>query len=566
MNPDNTTVAGAEGRFPPSRAANSAYSVVAIAALMILSLWAGLHYYIDFERRQTVHEAEQGLANYARAFGEHTVRTARVLDQTTMFVKREYEALGSRLDLERYGRDGVFLDQFYNLIVVIDEDGWVKLVNRPLPKSNVKDREHFQVHVAADTGQVFISKPVLGRSSGKWSIQFTRRINKSDGSFGGIVVTSLDPTYFTEFYKAVEFGNNGVVTLVGTDGIVRARHSAISSEIGQDISNTELFGKVAAADHGTYTATDPVDGIRRVYSYRRLKEYPLVVLVGSAESDILAEVDDHITLLHMLGGAITLLIILASAAVLTLLRNQAKVEASLRRSEQEALSSSRMKSEFLARMSHELRTPLNGILGFSEYLRDNSHEQEHREFAGTIHQAGNHLLSLVNATLDLAKIEAGKMEILRKPEHLEPLVRSTIAVHQPHAEKKGLDLVAEFEAGLPEMFHCDATKVVQIFNNLIHNAIKFTEQGRVTVAAARSGSGIRFSVTDTGPGIPPEQQPLLFDRFRQLDSFNTRSHEGSGLGLALAKELVELMGGQIGFTSAPGTGSSFHFTLPDGHS
>jgi|LNFM01.1.fsa_nt_gb two-component system, NarL family, sensor histidine kinase BarA len=566
MNPGNTTVAEAEGQFPPSKAANSAYSVVAIAALMILSLWAGLRYYIDFERQQTVREAEQGLANYSRAFGEHTVRTARVLDQTTMFVKREYESSGGRLDLERYGSDGVFLDQFYNLIVVVDKDGWVKLANRPLPKSNVKDREHFQVHVAADTGQVFISKPVLGRSSGKWSVQFTRRINNPDGSFGGIVVTSLDPYYFTEFYKAVEFGAHSVVALVGTDGIVRARHSATSSEIGQDVSKAVVFSKLAEAGQGTYTATSPVDGIRRVYAYRRLKEYPLVVLVGRAESEILAEIEGHINLLHMLGGAITLLIMLASAAVLTLLRNQAKVEASLRRSEQEALSSSRMKSEFLARMSHELRTPLNGILGFSEYLRDNSHEPEHREFAGTIHQAGNHLLSLVNATLDLAKIEAGKMEISRKPVPLEHLVRSTIAIHQPYAEKKGLGLVAEFESGLPEMFHCDETKMAQVLNNLIHNAIKFAEQGRVTVAVAKSGSGIRFSVTDTGPGIPPEQQPLLFDGFRQLDSFNTRNHEGNGLGLALAKELVELMGGQIGFKSVPGTGSSFHFALPDGHS
>jgi len=561
-----TTTSEAKVQSPLSGTSSTTYSIVALAVLLILSLWAGLRYYVEYERRQTTEEAEKSLANYARAFGEHTVRTARVLDQTTMFVKREYESRGGRLDLERYGSDGVFLDQFYNLIVVVDEDGWVQLANRPLPKSNVKDREHFQVHVAADTGQVFISKPVLGRSSGKWSVQFTRRINKPDGSFGGIVVTSLDPYYFTEFYKAVEFGAHSVVTLVGTDGIVRARHSATSSEIGQDVSKAVVFGKLAQADQGTYTATSPVDGIRRVYAYRKLKEYPLVVLVGRAESEILAEIEGHINLLHMLGGAITLLIMLASAAVLTLFRNQAKVEASLRRSEQEALSSSRMKSEFLARMSHELRTPLNGILGFAEYLRDNSREPEHREFAGTIHQAGNHLLSLVNATLDLAKIEAGKIKISRKPEPLETLVSRTVAVHQPYAEKKGLVLATEFEAGLPEIVYCDATKVVQVLNNLIHNAIKFTDNGNVTVSVAKSGSGIRFSVTDTGPGIPGDRQGLLFDRFRQLDAFNTRNHEGSGLGLALAKELVELMGGRIGCTSTPGAGSTFHFSLPDGHS
>ncbi|MGE4110030.1 MAG: ATP-binding protein [Burkholderiales bacterium] len=539
-----------------------AYSVVAISAVLILSLWVGLRYYAALELRQTMHEAEQNLAGYARAFGEHTVRTARVLDQTAMFVKHEYETMGSRLDLGKYGSAGIFLDQFYNLIVVVDEDGWVRQVNRPLPASNVKDREHFRVHIPSDTGQVFISKPVLGRSSGKWSIQFTRRINKPDGSFGGIVVASLDPTYFTEFYKAVEFGSQSVVTLIGTDGVVRARHSATSSEIGQDIRDTQLFKQLMNSDHGTYIAVSPIDQVRRIYSYRKLKEYPLVVLVGMAESEILEEANQQIAVLNIFGGIITLLILLASTTVLLLLRTQARVEESLRRSEREALSSSRMKSEFLARMSHELRTPLNGILGFSEYLRDNAQQQEHREFAGTIHQAGDHLLSLVNTTLDLAKIEAGKMEVVYRQEPLEALVRRTTMLHQPFADKKDIRLSVEMSPGIPEMIHCDATKVIQVLNNLIHNAIKFTDRGSVTVQVCPAGTGVRFSVIDTGPGIAAGLQPLLFDRFRQLDAFNTRNHEGSGLGLALAKELVELMGGHIGMESEQGKGSTFFFTLP----
>ncbi len=538
------------------------YSVVGIAAFLILSLWVGLRYYADLELKLSMQAASKSLASYARSFGEHTERTVRVLDQTAMFVKREYEKQGAKLDLTKYSDDGVFLEQFYNLIAVAGEDGRIKLINRPLPPSNISDREHFQVHATADSNKVFISKPVLSRSSGKWSIQFTRRINKPDGSFGGVVVASLDPNYFTQFYKAVEFGGQGVVTLVGTDGIVRARHSSMSSEIGQDMGSTELFRELARSEQGTYVAKSSVDGIRRIYSYRKLREYPLIVLVGTAESEILDEVNKQIAVLHMMGGAITLLILLASAALLVLLRNQASVEQSLRRSEREAQSSSRMKSEFLARMSHELRTPLNGILGFAEYLRDNAERKEHREFAGTIHQAGNHLLSLVNATLDLAKIEAGKMELKRQPEHLRSLVGGTVTLHQPSADKKGLTLQAEFSPDLPETLYCDATKLTQVLNNLIHNAIKFTDKGGVGIRVEAERGFIRFSVSDTGPGIAAKLQPLLFDRFRQLDAFNTRSHEGSGLGLALAKDLVELMGGNIGLRSAAGTGCVFHFTLP----
>lgn len=546
-----------------ARKVNPAYSVVAAAAVLIMSLWAGLQVYVDFEKKDAYESAARLATNYTRTFEEHTVRTVRVLDQTTVFVKREYEMLGDRLNLEAYGRDGVFIDQFYNLIAVIDPQGWVTKVNRPLPPSNVADREHFQVHVAEDSKKLFISKPVLGRSSGKWSVQFTRRINKADGSFGGVVVTSLDPYYFTEFYRSVDIGAGSVASLVGLDGIVRARRTDSSSEIGQDIGNSILFKELAKAPVGTYLAPSQVDGVRRLYAYRKIKDYSLVVVVGIDENTILAEYREHLKILNALGGFITLLIVIAAGALIFLLRNQQRVQDSLRRSEQDAVSANRMKSEFLARMSHELRTPLNGILGFSEYLKDSAKDSEHREVAETIHDAGLHLLSLVNATLDLAKIEAGKMEINRRPENLSSVVRRVATLHQSAASKKQIEINVNFDNTLPSMIECDATKLVQVLNNLVHNAIKFTDRGTVTITVDRDNADIRFAVADTGPGIPPDSQALLFDRFRQLDSFATRTHEGSGLGLALAKELVELMGGRIWVESELGIGTTFFFTLPE---
>lgn len=551
---------------PGERKANPVRTVIAVATLLILSLWAGLQIYVDFEKKDAFNNASRLATTFSRIFEEHTIRTVRVLDQTTVFVKREYEMMGERLNLEAYGREGVFIDRFYNLIAVIDTDGWVRKVNRPLPPSNVADREHFQVHVAEDSGKLFISKPVLGRSSGKWSVQFTRRINKADRSFGGIVVTSMDPHYFTEFYRSVDIGPGSVAALVGLDGIVRARRTEQSSDIGQDISNSPLFKMLVNSGTGTYSSVSQVDGVRRLYAYRKLKDYPLVVVVGIDEKTTLAEYNEHLNILNALGAFITLLIVIAAGALTVLLRNQQRVQDSLMRSEQEAISASQMKSEFLARMSHELRTPLNGILGFSEYLKDSAKDSEHRDVAGTIHDAGLHLLSLVNATLDLAKIEAGKMEINRRPENLESVVRRVATLHQSAAGKKGLRLELDFDSTLPAMVNCDATKLVQVLNNLVHNAIKFTERGSVILRVALDSDAIRFCVADTGQGISPESRALLFDRFRQLDTFATRAHEGSGLGLALAKELVELMGGRIWVDSTPGVGSTFCFTLPENKS
>lgn len=227
-----------------------------------------------------------------------------------------------------------------------------------------------------------------------------------------------------------------------------------------------------------------------------------------------------------------------------------------------AEEANRMKSSFLASMSHELRTPLNGILGFSELLKLELENPDHRAFAESIHGSGVHLLEVVNDLLDLAKAEAGRMEL--KPVDVEPLtlLAEVAAIHRIHAQNKGLRLTESYAADLPETLRCDPTRLRQILNNLLNNAVKFTRQGEVELRVERQTNALRFSVRDTGCGIPMENQPRIFEKFFQSEQFATREHGGTGLGLALAKELVQLMNGVIGFDSVPGEGTTFHFTLP----
>jgi signal transduction histidine kinase len=546
------------------RSVNAAWTVFGVCLALILSLWLGLYAYAAVDRASAYHDAERQTRNYARLLEEHASRTIRVLDQATVYVKSEFERIGPQIDLKQYAARGVFIDRFFNLIAIAGPDGWLITADRDLPRSNIADREHFKVHIADDTGKLFISRPVLGRSSGKWSIQFTRRLNNPDGSFAGVVVASLDPAYFTDFYRALDLGEGSVAQLAGSDGVLRARRGGINdSSSGQDISQSELFRLTSKAESGSQTVPSPLDGVKRLYSFRNLKDYPVTTLVGLPETLVYADFYEHLTVLRMLAGLATALILRAALAVILVFNYQKNAQIALRKNEQDALSASRMKSEFIARMSHELRTPLNGILGFSEYLQSSSESAEHREFAATIHQAGHHLLSLVNTTLDLARIEAGRMEIVGRPEEVAQLVRNVTALHSSFAEGKGLSLVAELDPELPQQIICDATKLTQVLNNLVHNAIKFTPHGGVNLRVRPERGRLLFSVSDTGPGIPAEQQGLLFERFRQLDkAFTTRPHQGSGLGLALAKELVELMGGSIWLESAGGKGSSFFFSLP----
>ncbi|MDB5307214.1 MAG: barA 1 [Gemmataceae bacterium] len=224
--------------------------------------------------------------------------------------------------------------------------------------------------------------------------------------------------------------------------------------------------------------------------------------------------------------------------------------------------SNRLKSDFLATMSHELRTPLNSIIGFSEVLlaAENLSDKQHR-FAGNIMTGGKQLLALINDVLELAKLEAGKMRL-----HPEPLAVPTVCEHaaamfRQQAEKKNIDLKVLADPTTPPVRQ-DAGKVHQILTNLLSNAVKFTpEGGRVTLRAACDGNDLVFTVADTGVGIAPEEQELVFEKFRQAANPMTREQGGTGLGLSIVRELAKLLGGDVTLHSELGRGSTFTVRL-----
>ena len=180
--------------------------IIFFTALMLLIIWSGLYVVVQRERQSEIDDAFKDTATYARTFAEHTVRTLQGLDQVAIFLKYQAEREGLSLDLPRLVKEGRFAGQPFILLSVQDENGDVVANSQvPFERINHKDREHFIVHKDLDSGALFISKPVVGRISGKWTIQLSRRINKADGSFGGIVVVGVDPNYFAQFYKQVDF-------------------------------------------------------------------------------------------------------------------------------------------------------------------------------------------------------------------------------------------------------------------------------------------------------------------------------------------------------------------------
>lgn len=237
-------------------------------------------------------------------------------------------------------------------------------------------------------------------------------------------------------------------------------------------------------------------------------------------------------------------------------------ELELRRSREDALQASLVKSQFLANMSHEIRTPLNGVIGMTELALNTELSAEQRDYLETSLQSARSLLDIINDILDLSKIEAGRLQLESIPFNLRAVVRDTLSSLAMRAFGKGVELLGYVHPDVPQLVVGDPLRFRQLLTNLIGNAIKFTEQGEVEVeVASREPGVVRVSVYDTGPGIANERQASIFEPFVQGDGSTTRQFGGTGLGLTICRQLVDLMGGSIWLESQIGKGSRFSFTL-----
>jgi signal transduction histidine kinase len=466
-------------------------------------------------------------------------------------------------------------------VTVISREGKLLNFSRdwPIPDIDVTDRDYYQALRDDPTLTSFVSAPARNRGNGEWTIFVGRRVSAADGTFLGIILGAIEMHYFEEFYSAISHGEDSSIALQRSDGVMLTRFP-VTDAVGKTFSGFQRLLNDGVS--GTIRELSPIDGKMRLKAAHRLANFPMLVLVTKTEEAALANWRS-ISRLMLLGAlACALSIALAGFAVGRHWKQQAvlaEAQAELRRQEERtqafeamrdakeaAETADRAKSEFLATMSHELRTPLNAVLGFSEVMLSDAFgpigNERYRGYVKDIYASGKHLLNIVNDVLDLSKAASGKLELAEDwIDAAEPL-RSACRLLAPRIAEAGLRLSVDTPpAGL--MICADERLLKQMLLNLLSNACKFTPRGGdIECRLAVETEAIRFSIKDTGTGIPPEHLDRVLHPFVQVDSSLSRRHEGTGLGLTLVKAMAELHGGSLRLDSAPGRGTTATVRLP----
>ena len=663
-------------------------AIVWAVAVSVLALgWWQVGSQLRESEARELATAARDLANLTRVSQEHAERTFQSADQVIRFVRARYLELGNRLDLTALTEQGVIDAVHLPQVGIIDAQGIYALANRPITgRIDLSDREHFRVHVQSGQDQLFVSRPVLGRATGRWSIQLTRRISKPDGSFAGVVVLSIDPGYFTRFYNDLNLGNFGMAALYGLDGFARARRAGVKEEFGTDATASPLFRRIAAGESsGTHAAPSVVDGVERTMHFRRLERFPLAVVVGQGTNELLANHRRARDALVSQSAIASLLMILLAASVsryVVRLRRELEVSHRAQRQVQERTDQlnaifelspdgfvgfdaegrvkvvnpaftrlagaegvrldgldeqgfnawlavrcdpsmpypppfaplherdrsdppargkirilqgqrvlqvgvstgdsgslsrilyfrdvthetevEQIKSEFLSTAAHELRTPMASIYGFAEVLLSGEvTDAERFEFQSIIFAQAGNIARILDELLDLARIESRRGKDFKRVDlDVRALAQDVIRAYKPPLGRTAPAL--EGPDGPSHLF-ADADKLRQALLNVLSNAYKFSPDGgpvRV-VLTERDIAGSRqvgVQVIDQGIGLSPDQTARICERFYRADKSGQRP--GSGLGMSIVKEIIEIHGGSVEVTSVLGRGTNVSLWLP----
>jgi PAS domain S-box-containing protein len=439
---------------------------------------------------------------------------------------------------------------------------------------------------AFKTGKAYqVDDEIVWRKDGtSFAATFTSSPLLEDGTVKGAVVTFLDITVRKQTERALQESETRTRLIVNTalDAVIVMDSQGLIKDWNQQAE--KIFGWSRAEALGRLLSETIIPPQHRDAHNRGLKRF-----LATGDGPVLNK-RIEITALHRQGHEFPVELSISplrSGETLTFsafvrdITERKRAEADLQAAKENAEAANRAKSEFLASMSHEIRTPMNAIVGMADLLAETALSADQRKYVQIFRRAGDNLLSLINDILDLSKVEASQLELERTGFDLNELMEKVTEMLAVRAHEKFLELACHIAPEVPPYLVGDPTRLRQVLVNLLGNAIKFTDSGEVVLRVEQEkdapppspspsmgedkGGGesvaLRFAISDTGVGIPPDKLGMIFERFTQVDSSTTRKHGGTGLGLAICKRLVELMGGRIWAKSSPGLCTTFYFTV-----
>lgn len=529
------------------------YPIIATALILITAVWVTAQWVVSSERENRSDKARSEATHLASVFEQQTLQMLNYADTYLKSIRRDFYRGGvsaAMTMIEELPLEASTISH----ITIINREGTPILVSGHTIKTgtSASDRDYFNFQKQQTDDQVYFSLPKKGRNSGLLTVRMVRRLEKPDGSFDGVIFAAINADNLTAFFNKLNLGPNSSATLVGSDKKIRARSSYGRLGPGQDISGSRIWKELAISPVGLYRQTSVVDDVTRFYAYRQLEGYPLITAIGVSTEDLIGEVQQFSRQIYAIASLLSVVILVMSLLIY-----------------REILTAQNLvRARILTNMSHELRTPMNAILGFAQMLKFNTRETltpKQKSAVNHILKGGNHLLELIDQVLELNKIEAGKLAINMVNTPARAVINESLFLIRTRAEDEGIEIIDRTkDENLPFLW-TDNTRLTQVLLNLLSNAVKYNRKGGTVTITQQllSEQMLRISVTDTGEGIPVEKQGDLFKLFERLGR-EVSDIEGTGIGLTIAKQIMELMGGQIGFESALGRGSTFWIDIPIG--
>ena len=534
-----------------------------LAAVVVLAMMGVLGFTIYSNTQNAVAEEKNRLRTLSTLIASNTTY---VLERN----KEAMERLAKRPAIQAMdsAKCDPVLKEFHDLfpsfanLTTVDLNGTAPCSGVPQPGGkpvSVAKTEFFKRGMAEQ--RFVVGNPFIGPITGRAVSVLLNPVWDSSRNMLGFVGLPLDLANFDPHISSATLPEGTRFGILSGDGTLIWRNVDAEHLIGKNIGDQPGPKQTLLVKNGEFESTG-TDGVTRYYSAMPIPMINWYAYVGVESSHIYASIIRS-ALVNSTFALISLLII--GSLLLFLVRRITLADAELLLAKNAAETANNAKSIFLANMSHELRTPLNAILGFSSMMRkDSSVTKAQRDNLDIINRSGEHLLSLINDVLEMAKIEAGRGQLQAMPFDLGLVVRDVADMMQARAQEKGLQLIIDQSSSFPRFIKGDESKLRQVLINLVGNAVKFTSEGGITVRLGVKGDTepqrLLIEVEDSGMGIKPEDQQIIFEPFIQLNQSGMQ--KGTGLGLTITRQFIELMGGNISLQSTPGKGSIFRFELP----